>query len=257
MESKAYLHQPLSGKIAIITGSSKGIGAAMAERLAADGANIVINYHKVDACAYFTTNNINARGRGKAVIVKADVATADGRKYLLDQCVERLGVPNILVLNAGMVGHRELAEIDEEFFDANVETNVKGPLFLAQAASKLMKKGSRIIFVSSALTQASYILPMGLLFAATKGSIEQIVRVLAKDLRGKGITVNAIAPGPVDTTSFREGKPVEVIEWVASLHPQKRVPEPQEVVPLVAFLSTDEAGWINGQSIGVNGGYCV
>jgi len=132
---------PVFGKVAVITGSSRSIGASIAERLAADGANVVINYHLVDSCAYFTANNINARKAGRAIIIKADVATAAGRKSLLDKCVERLGVPDILVLNAGQVGHKQLADIDEPFFEQLVETNVKGPLFLSQAAAKIMEPG--------------------------------------------------------------------------------------------------------------------
>ena len=109
------------------------------------------------------------------------------------------------------------------------------------------------MFVSTALTRASSILPMSLLYATSKGAVEQLVRVLAKDLGAQGITVNAIAPGAVDTPLFRAGKPPHLIKWIASLNPQKRIPMPDEISPMVAFLAYDEAGWVNGQIIGVNG----
>lgn len=113
--------------------------------------------------------------------------------------------------------------------------------------------GGRIIFVSTALTRASTVLPMGLMFCTTKGAVEQIVRILAKDLGRRGITVNAIAPGAVDTPLFRAGKPPHMMKWIASLNPQNRIPLPDEISPIVAFLASAEASWVNGQIIGVNG----
>ncbi|CAL1712623.1 unnamed protein product [Somion occarium] len=248
---------PLLGKTAVVTGSSRGIGASIAQKLAADGANVIINYHADDAPACVVANTINAREGGRAIVVKADVATIEGGKLLLEKCTEKLGVPDILVLNAGVMGHKPLAEVDEEYYDLHFNTNVKGPLFLVKAAAGVMKSGSRIIFVSTTLTKATTILPMGLIFAATKGAIEQTVRVLAKDLGERGMTVNAIAPGAVDTPLFREGKPAHLVNWIAQLHPQKRIPVPDEISPIVVFLAKDEAGWINGQTIMVNGGFAV
>ncbi|THH28227.1 hypothetical protein EUX98_g5974 [Antrodiella citrinella] len=183
-------------------------------------------------------------GGGRAVVVKADVSTIEGGKKVLDFCVEQFGPPNILVLNAGLMGTRTLSEIDEEYYDQNFNTNVKGPLFMAKTAAEIMK-------------EVSYVLPIGLLFLATKGAVEQIVRVLAKDLGERGITVNAIAPGPVDTPLFRAGKTSTLIRRIELLHPQQRLPQPDEISPLVAFLSTTEAQWVNGQILGVNGAYSV
>lgn len=132
---------PLTGKTAIVTGSSRGIGASIAQRLAADGANVVINYHGNDAPACVVTNTINNREGGKAVMIKADVATIAGGRMLLEKCIAKLGIPDILVLNAGVLGHRPLAQVDEEYYDQHFNTNVKGPLFLVQAASQVMKEG--------------------------------------------------------------------------------------------------------------------
>ncbi|KIP08580.1 hypothetical protein PHLGIDRAFT_29477 [Phlebiopsis gigantea 11061_1 CR5-6] len=248
---------PLAGKVALVTGSSRSIGASIVRRLAADGADVIVNYHRAAAAAERTAHGINERAGGRAYVVRADVSTLKGGRFLLDECVRLVGPPDILVLNASVMGHTPLAETAEGEFDEHVDTNVKGPLFMIQAAAKIMDAGSRIVFVSTALTRASSILPISLLYAMSKGAVEQLVRVLSQDLGARGITVNAIAPGAVDTPLFRAGKSPHMVKWIASLNPQKRVPVPDEVSPIVAFLASDEAGWINGQTIGVNGGFVV
>ncbi|KAI0789684.1 short chain type dehydrogenase [Abortiporus biennis] len=249
---------PLSGKVAIVTGSSRSIGSAIAKRLARDGANVVINYHSTDSASpSIVANAINGREGGRAIIVKADVSTIEGGKHLLEQCIKQLGVPDILVLNAASMGHRTLGDIDEEYYNHHFDTNVKGPLFMAKAVAEVMPTGGRIIFVSTALTRASTILPMGLILLATKGAVEQIVRVLSKDLGQRGITVNALAPGPFDSPQFRSGKTPQQLAMVAAMHPQKRIPMPEEMTSSVAFLVSDEASWVNGQIFGVNGAFVV
>ena len=137
---------PLSGKTAIITGSSRGIGASIAQKLAADGANVVINYHGNDAPACVVTNTINSREGGKAVMVKADMSTIAGGRLLLEKTMAKFGVPDILVLNAGVLGHKTVANMDEPYYDQHFNTNVKGPLFLVQAASAVMKEGEVSLF---------------------------------------------------------------------------------------------------------------
>ncbi|PSR70954.1 hypothetical protein PHLCEN_2v13176 [Hermanssonia centrifuga] len=251
--STSTQERPLAGKVALVTGSSRSIGASIAKRLAADGADVIINYHRIAVEAERTAYFINSRDGGRAFIVKADVSTISGGDYLLQECVRHLGAPDILVLNAGYMGHRPLAETDEADFDLNFDTNVKGPLFMVQAAAEIMKPGSRIVFLSTSLTKASTVLPLAIIYTMCKGAIEQIVRVLSKDLGARGITVNAISPSAVDTPLFRAGKPPQMIKWIASLNPQNRIPVPDEISPIVAFLAREEAGWINGQIIGVNG----
>jgi 3-oxoacyl-[acyl-carrier protein] reductase len=136
---------PLAGKVAIVTGSSRSIGAAVAQRLAADGANVVINFHKVPLDAERTAECINAHsashGGGRAIVVKADVSTVEGGQHLLDACLHEFGVPDILVLNAAVMAHTRLSQTKEADFDLTFNTNVKGPLFLVQAAAEKMQPG--------------------------------------------------------------------------------------------------------------------
>jgi len=248
---------PLLGKVAIVTGSSRSIGAAIVHRLADDGANVVVNYVSNSQAADEVTNAINARGKGKAIGVKADVSSIAGANHLLEESVKAFGKIDILVLNAGIMGSRTLADLDEQIFDAHIHINVKGPLFLTKAAAPLLPAGGRIIFFSSSLTKASTVLPNALVYVASKGAIEQISRVLAKDLGSRGITVNTVSPGPVDTPLFREGKSEQAIQFIAGLNPSKRLGLPEEIAPTVAFLASPDAAWINGQNILVNGGFVV
>jgi len=247
----------LAGKVAIVTGSSRSIGAAIAQRLAEDGANVIINYVSNHYAADEVVNSINSKGKGKAVGVRADVSTVGGANILLEEAVKAFGKLDILVLNAGIMGSKVLADVNEEFFDSHIRINVKGPLFLTKAATPLLPAGGRIIFFSSSLTKASNVLPNALVYLASKGAIEQIARVLAKDLGARGITVNTISPGPVDTPLFREGKSEQQIQFIAGLNPQKRIGLPDEIAPVVAFLAGPAATWVNGQNILVNGGFVV
>lgn len=261
----------LIGKVAIVTGSSRSIGAAIARRLAEDGANVIINYLSNSDAADEVITAINSKGKGKAVGVKADVSSVAGVHTLLEETVKAFGKLDILVLNAGIMGSRVLADVDEQFFDSHIRINVKGPLFLTKAAVPLLPAGTfrllsckrqisnfifsggRIIFFSSSLTKASSVLPNALVYVASKGAIEQIARVLAKDLGSRQITVNTISPGPIDTALFREGKTEQQIQSIVGLNPQKRLGLPEEIAPAVAFLASPAATWINGQNILVNG----
>ncbi|KAF7978627.1 hypothetical protein HWV62_45116 [Athelia sp. TMB] len=261
----------LAGKSAIVTGSSRSIGAAIAQRLAEDGANVIINYVSNSQAADQVVESINSKGAGKAVAVQADVSSAAGAKQLLDATIAAFGQLDILVLNAGIMGSKALADVDEQFFDSHIQINVKGPLFLTKAAAPLIPTGAlptsslfhsfahdttiggRIIFFSSSLTKATTLLPNALVYVASKGAVEQICRVLAKDLGARGITVNTVSPGPVDTPLFREGKTEQQIAFIAGLNPSKRLGTPEEIAPAVAFLASPEATWVNGQNILVNG----
>ncbi|KAJ6487172.1 hypothetical protein C8R47DRAFT_1047236 [Mycena vitilis] len=245
----------LKGKIAVITGSSRSIGAAIAKHMGAEGAKVVVNYVSNAKAADEVVSAITA-ANGTAVAVKADASTIAGGQHLLDEAVKAFGGVDILVLNAGIMGNKVLADVDEAFYDAHFATNVKGPLFLAKAAAPLLPApGGRVIFFSSSLTGASVIAPNTLVYTATKGAVEQISRILAKDLGAKGITVNTVSPGPVDTPLFREGKPQGVIDFIAKLAPSGRLGEVDDIAPVVSFLASPAAQWVNGQNIRVNGGF--
>ncbi|KAG7098799.1 putative secondary metabolism biosynthetic enzyme [Marasmius oreades] len=249
---------PLAGKVALVTGSSRSIGASIAKRLAQDGANVVINYATSADAASEVADEINAGKKGKAVIIQGDVTTLDEGKRVLHETVKQLGRIDFLILSAGLMGSKVMNDVDEDFFDHHMNINVRTPLFMIKEAIPLLPApGGRIILFSSSLTKASGVLPNALVYLASKGAVEQMSRVLAKDLGGKGITVNTVSPGPTDTTLFRNGKPESVIQFIAAQNPHKRLGHPDEIAPIIAFLCNPEAGWINGQNILVNGGFVV
>jgi len=249
----------LLGKVAIVTGSSRSIGAAIAQALGELGANVVVNYANDAKAADEVVQSIKSNGKGAgAVAIKADVSTLHGGRHLLEETIRTYGKLDILVLNAGIMGSKPLADVDEMFFDAHMQVNVKAPLFLVKAATEyLPAPGGRIIFLSSSLTGATAVLPNALCYVASKGAVEQISRVLAKDLGVKGLTVNTVSPGPVDTTLFRAGKPQHVIDLIMGQNPSNRLGEAEDIAPMVAFLASPAAQWVNGQNIRVNGGFVV
>ncbi|KAJ3926737.1 MAG: hypothetical protein NXY57DRAFT_905126 [Lentinula lateritia] len=243
------------GKVALITGSSKSTGASIARALAAQGASVVINYAKDSRSAEEVAQQINlSLNSTSAIAVKADSSTISGGHYLLQETLRVFRRLDILVLNAGLMGSRTLSEIDESFFDAHFDFNVKAPLFLVKEAAEVMvRPGGRIIFLSTSLTTASTLLPNALCYVASKGAVEQVARVLSKDLGTQGFTVNTVALGPVDTALFRAGTSQHVISSIAAQVPSHRIAEPDDIAPVVAFLASPAAQWVNGQIIGVNG----
>ncbi|KAF8813037.1 NAD(P)-binding protein [Phlegmacium glaucopus] len=247
----------LTGKVAIVTGSSRSIGAEIAKDLAKNGANVVVNYASNATAADEVVSFINAQGVGRAVACKADVSSIAGSNALLTATLKEFGRIDILVLNAGIMGSKVIADVDEQFYDSHFAINVKGPLFLVKAAAPLIPEGGRIVFLSTTLTAATTVLPNAVVYVASKGAIEQAARSLAKDLGARGITVNTVSPGPTDTPLFRAGKPEQVINFIAGLHPAKRIGKPEEIAPVVTFLASPAASWVNGQNIPVNGGFTV
>ncbi|OSD04901.1 NAD-P-binding protein [Trametes coccinea BRFM310] len=243
----------LSGKVAIVTGSSRSIGAAIAKRLASFGANVVINYVSNASAAQAVADDINKQGAGKAIIVKADVGSLAENKHLVEETLRQFGRIDIVVLNAGIMENKKLQDVTEADFDKHYNTNVRGPLFLVQTVVPHLKAGSRVIFFSTSLTRASIVPPDYLLYASTKGAVEQFSRILAKDLGASGITVNTVSPGPIDTDLFRQGKTEQQINFFKGLHPQKRLGTAEEVSNVVSFLVSEEASWVNGQTILING----
>ncbi|KAL9711375.1 hypothetical protein Ac2012v2_005921 [Leucoagaricus gongylophorus] len=247
----------LLGKVAVVTGSSRSIGAATAKALGAAGANVVVNYASNASAAEGVVHDIKATGQGDAIAVKADVSTVEGGKSLVDAAVAKWGRLDVLVLIAGIMGSKPIADVSEDFFDEHIQTNVKAPLFTVKHALQHLGQGGRIVFISTSLTRFTSILPNALSYVASKGAIEQISRVLAKDLGGRGITVNTISPGPVDTPLFTAGKPQQVIDFIAKQNPNNRLGLPEDIAPAIAFVASPAAQWVNGQNICVNGGFTV
>jgi 3-oxoacyl-[acyl-carrier protein] reductase len=242
----------LSGKIALVTGSSRGIGRAMAERLSRDGASVAINYVSSPDKAAKVVAKLSSEG-GTAVALQADVSRLEDIQRLFDQTLEHFGRLDILVNSAGIRISKSVVDIQEEEFDRLFAINVKGTFFACQQAARRLSDGGKIINVSSAVTRM--MLPGYGIYAASKGAVDQITRVLAKELGGRNITVNAVSPGPVDTDLFRDGKSEEQIQQMAQTAALGRIGQVQDIADTVAFLASDDARWITGQSIHVNGGF--
>ena len=242
----------LSGKIALVTGSSRGIGRAIAQRLSRDGAAVAINYISNANSAEETAVEIKAAG-GDAIALQADVAKLEDILKLFHQTIEHFGRLDILVNNAGIRISKNVADIDEAEYDRLFSINVKGTFFACQQAARRLSDGGRIINISSAVTRM--MLAGYSIYAASKGAVDQITRVLAKELGVRDITVNAVAPGPVDTELFRDGKSDEQIQQMVQMAALGRIGKVQDIADAVAFLASDDARWITGQSIHVNGGF--
>lgn len=241
----------LAGKVAIVTGASRGIGRAIALKLAGNGASVVVNYAGNTAKAQEVVAEIDKLGV-KSLAVQADVSKVADIQRLFEQTIERFGRVDILVNNAGTIINKLITEVTEADFDKLFAINVKGTYFACQQAALHMAEGGRIINFSSSTT--AMMLPTYSAYVATKGAVEQITRVVAKELGAKGIAVNVISPGPTDTELFREGKTEEQINRLAQMAAFGKLGEVQEIADVVAFLASDEARWITGQNIRVNGG---
>jgi 3-oxoacyl-[acyl-carrier protein] reductase len=238
-------------KVALVTGASRGIGAAIAQRLARDGFTIIVNYAESAEPAEALVRSIQQAG-GLALAAKADVSnTADVRR-LFDAAETAFGGVDVLVNNAGIMQLANMADAEDASFDRQIAVNLKGTFNTLREAATRLRTGGRIVNFSSsvvALLQPGY----GV-YAATKAGVEAMTSVFAKELRGRGITVNAIAPGPTATDLFLKGKPQEVVDRLAKLAPLERLGQPEDIANAVAFLAGPDAGWINGQVLRANGG---
>ena len=236
-------------KVAIVTGASRGIGAAVAERLARDGFTVVVNYSGSQAPAEALVRKIEAAG-GRALAAQGDVASADAVKRMFDAAEAAFGGVDVLVNNAGIMALAPLAQSDDALFDRHVAVNLKGSFNTMREAARRLRDGGRIVNFSSSVVG----LPTYGVYAATKAAIEAMTSVLAKEMRGRGITVNAIAPGPTATDLFLDGKSPELVERLAKLAPLERLGKPEDIAAAVAFLAGPDGAWVNGQTLRANGG---
>lgn len=243
--------QTIARKVAIVTGASRGIGAQIAKRLTQDGFAVVVNYASSATEADALVAQLNAEG-GQTIAIKADVASAADVRRLFEETEQQLGKVDVLVNNAGVLKTLPLAETSDELFDHTFNINARGTFNTLREAGARMNDGGRIINFSS--TTVALNLPGYAVYNATKAAVEAFTHVFAKELRGRNITVNAVAPGPVATELFLHGKSEEQIQQFAKMPPLQRLGQPEDIANVVAFLAGPDAGWVNGQILRANGG---
>jgi 3-oxoacyl-[acyl-carrier protein] reductase len=240
-----------NGKTVLVTGGSRGIGAAIAKQLAGIGMNAVINYASNEGAANEVVRSITAAG-GVAIAVKGDVSKSDQFAHLFDQAELRFGGLDMLVNNAGQMSSMPIANVDEEKFDRLFAINVRGVLNGCKLAVKRLRDGGRIVNISTSVIGMS---PPGYgPYCATKAAVEALTRSLCKEVGQRGIRVNAVAPGPTDTELLSSANSEDRMKMYASMTPLGRLGQAGDIAGVVVFLATDEAGWVNGQTIRVNGG---
>lgn len=240
-----------NSKTALVTGASRGIGAAVAKRLGADGFSVVVNYSGSEEPATEVVAEIEAAG-GHAVALKADVSRPDDVAHLFAQTEATYGIPAALVNSAGVMQLAPLGESDDDLFDRMVAINFKGTFNTLREAARRMQDGGRIINLSTSVVGVK--LPTYSVYAATKAAVETMTAILSKEMRGRSITVNAVAPGPTATALFLDGKTEEQIDHLSKLNPLERLATPDDIANTVSFLAGPDGGWINGQTLRANGG---
>jgi 3-oxoacyl-[acyl-carrier protein] reductase len=238
-------------RTAIVTGASKGIGAAVAKRLAADGFRTIVNYSSSATEAEELVTVIKAAG-GRAIAIGADVADASAVRTLFDQAEAEFGPVDVLVNNAGILKNSPLAEVSDEDYQRQVAVNLTGTFNGMREGARRVRDGGRIINFSTSII-GNYLPTYGV-YAATKAAVEAMTHVLAKELGKRAVTVNVVAPGPVATELFLTGKSDELIQRLTSDIPLGRLGQPDDIARVVSFLASPESGWINGQVIKANGG---
>lgn len=242
----------LNGKVAIVTGASRGIGRQAAIQLAQSGAKVVVNYSANPARADEVVKTIEQAG-GIATAIRADVSKVNEVEALFSETLERFGRVDILINNAGIMETSAIADVTEEMFDRHFAINVKGTYFACQQAMKHMAPGGTILNFSTSVAGA--MLPAYSVYAATKGAVEQLTRQLAKEFGPRDIVINCIAPGQVATELFLNGKSPELVDSYRRMNAFGRLGEPDDIANAIELLVSDKGRWITGQTIRVNGGF--
>lgn len=242
--------KPLASKVAIVTGSSSGIGRGIAERLGKDGATIIVNYAHSSDKAQEVVKQIKQRG-SEAIALQADMGKVSDIRQLFKEVSDRYGEIDILINNAGIAVQSTVSEVTEEDYESVFAINVRGVLFALQEATQHIKEGGRIINISSSTTV--YPSPGLAVYAASKAAEKIFTEVLAQEIGDRNVTVNSVMPGPTIPGMFAGIDP-ETRQQAAALSPFNRLGKPQDIADVVAFLVSEEARWITGQHILVNGG---
>ncbi|HWV63384.1 MAG TPA: SDR family oxidoreductase, partial [Oxalicibacterium sp.] len=232
-------------------GAARGIGAAIAQRLAADGFIVVVNYAGSAQAAESVVQDIERAG-GTAIATQADVSDAAAVARMFDATEAAYGGVDVLVNNAGIMKLANLADSDDALFDSQIAINLKGTFNTLREAARRLRSGGRIVNLSSSVVGLYQ--PTYAVYAATKAGVEAMTHVLTRELRGRNITVNTVAPGPTATSLFLDGKPQDVIDRLARLAPLERLGQPEDIAAAVSVLAGPDGAWINGQTIRVNGG---
>lgn len=253
MAGTAHAQAPSAGnrKVAIVTGSSRGIGAATAKRLARDGYAVTVNCEKNRELASAVVRDIEAAG-GRAIWVQADISDPAAVRRLFDENEHAFGGVDVVISNAGIMRLAPFSAMSDEDFNRMLEVNQKGSFLVLREAAKRVRDGGRIITLSSSITQLRS--PTYGPYAATKCAQEMFANVLAKELEGRQISVNAMAPGLVNTTLFTDGKTPQQIAGFAQRTPHKRLGEPSDIANIISAMCSADGGWINGQVVFANGG---
>jgi 3-oxoacyl-[acyl-carrier protein] reductase len=245
--------EKLKDKVALVTGSARGIGAAIAQRLAADGAAVAVNYARSASEAEGVAERIRGAG-GKAIVLKADVGVRSEARSVVEAAARALGRLDILVNNAAELGFQPVEQIDETQLRRQLSVNVEGPIATMQAAAPFLPKdGGRVINITS-LVQL-YPLPGNTVYAAAKGAIDAMTRVWALELGPRGVTVNAVGPGLTDTDAVRQHLPEATKRALIERTPLGRIGTPSDIADVVAFLASHDARWITGQVLLASGGF--
>jgi 3-oxoacyl-[acyl-carrier protein] reductase len=240
-----------NAQVAIVTGASRGIGAAVAQRLANDGFAVAVNYTSSSSEADALVAQLTTAGT-RAIAVKADVSNADDVRRMFETTEQQLGKVDVLVNNAGVLKTVPLADTSDALYDQTFDINVRGTFNTLREAAARMNDGGRIVNFSS--TTLALNMPGYAIYNGTKAAVEAFTHVFAKELRGRNITVNAVAPGPIATSLFLDGKTEEQIQTFAKMPPLQRLGQPDDIASVVSFLAGPDAAWVNGQILRANGG---